>query len=273
MRTDVRYSANMTVMTRAVEAAAKGLIRDFGELEKLQVSKKSLGDFVSTADLRSEKILIEHLQKARAGYTILSEEAGLIEGTEPFRFIIDPLDGTSNFLHAIPHWSISVALEETTEKGSEIIAGVIYDPIKDEMFWAEKGKGAFMNNFRLRVSGRRKMNETVISCGVPALKPEADRKRFLREMDILMQQVAGMRRFASGCLDLCYVAAGRVDGFFERGLKEWDMAAGSLIIREAGGMVSDFDNRDEFLNKHEIIAGNRDVHPMLVKFLQQARDA
>lgn len=271
MRLDSRYSPVMTVMVRAIQAAAKGLIRDFGELEKLQVSQKSLGDFVSSADLRSEKILVEALQKGRPKFGIISEEKASIEGTEPFSFIIDPLDGTSNFLHGIPQWCISIGLAETKPNGTkEVVAGVILDPIKDELFWAEKGKGAYINSMRLRVSGRRKLNESLIGCGFPALHNKEAHALFLAESEIMMQQVAGLRRMGSACLDLCYVAAGRFEGFFDYGLKSWDMAAGSLIVSEAGGVVTDYQGNKDYLETGGIIAGNHNIHPLILPLLQKA---
>lgn len=273
MRFENRFSANITVMVRAATAASKSLLRDFGELEKLQVSRKSLGDFVSTADLNAEKVIVEQLQKARPKFGFLLEEGGVIEGEDKqFRWIIDPLDGTTNFLHGIPHWSISIALEETVGNKSEIIAGVVYDAVKQELFWAEKGNGAHLNAQRLRVSGREQLNVSIIASGFPCVGNPDGQKLFLKESEIMMQQVAGIRRMGSAALDLCYVACGRLEGYWERGVKEWDIAAGELMVREAGGFVTDLDGKKEYLNKGEVLAGNYALHTSLLKLLKKAKD-
>lgn len=270
MRFENRFSATINVMVRAATYASKSLIRDFGELEKLQVSKKSLGDFVSTADLNAEKSLIADLQKARPDYGFLLEESGEIKGKDDTRrWIIDPLDGTTNFLHGIPHWCISIALEETLGSKKEIIAGVIYDPIKDELFWSEKGIGSFLNAQRLRVSGRSKMEESVIATGFPcANKDQTVQKDFLAESSKLMCQVAGIRRMGAAALDLAYVAAGRYEAFWERGLSPWDSAAGELIVREAGGFVTDLNGGKKHLEDGTILAANG-MHRDLLKLLQK----
>lgn len=226
-------SALLNVMIRAVEKTGKALIRDFGELEQLQVSRKGPSDFVSAADLKAEKLLVAELEKVRPDFGFLLEEGGAKTGADASsRWIIDPLDGTTNFLHGLPHWAISVA----AEKNNEIIAGVIYDPIKDEMFWAEKGGGAFMNARRLRVSGRIKLDECLLATGIP-FRGSGHHAGFSKELAMVMPMVAGVRRFGAAALDLAYVAAGRYDGYWESGIQPWDVAAGSLLVTEAGGKV------------------------------------
>lgn len=260
-------SATLNVMAKAVEAAGRGLIRDFGELENLQVSKKGPADFVSTADTRTEKVLIKELTKARPEIGFLLEEGGEIKGEDDTRrWIIDPLDGTTNFLHGMPHFAISVALEE---KG-EIIAGMIYNPVSDEMFWAEKGNGAFLNGRRLRVAGRRTMEDSVYATGIP-FRGRGDHGRFLNEMEAIMKVSAGVRRFGAASLDMAYVAAGRFDGFWESGLSAWDIAAGIIIVKEAGGFVSEFDARQKMLQSGDVVCGNEFQHNMLLKTFRDAR--
>ena len=224
-------------MVKACRKAAKIIIRDFGEIENLQVSLKGPGDFVTNCDKKVEKILIEELQKARPNYSILSEEIGEINNDSPNRWIIDPIDGTANFLHGIPHFAISVGLEEK----NEIISGIIYDPIKDEMFTAEKGQGAWLNDRRLRVSDRTNMLEMLFATGMPFGTKEG-LKITLEELEKLMPKCAGVRRQGAAALDLAYVAAGRLDGYWERGLNAWDIAAGLLIAKEAGALIEDFVN-------------------------------
>jgi myo-inositol-1(or 4)-monophosphatase len=238
----LRLSPTMTVMQNAVQRASKRLLRDFNEVEQLQVSVKGPGDFVSQADIRSEQALREDLTKARPGYAFLMEESGA-SGSEnwTWRWVVDPLDGTSNFLHGIPHWAISIGLERRKDDGStETVAGMVYAPTVDEMFWAEKGAGAFLNERRLRVSGRRDMKEAVFATGIPFAAVSArNRLAFARTLATLMPQVAGIRRFGAAALDLSWVAAGRYDGYWELGIKPWDMSAGLLIVREAGGFTGD----------------------------------
>lgn len=245
-----RRSANITVMVEAAEKAGRSLIRDFGEVENLQVSKKGPGDFVSTADLKAEKIVLSILQKARPKYNFLLEEGGKIKGEDKsFTWIVDPLDGTTNFLHGIPHWAVAIALE----KDGEIIAGVTYDPIKDELFWAEKGMGAYVNNRRLRVTKRDDLHEALISTD-----------------DAIHQapkEITGLRRFGSAALDLAYVAAGRFDGYWEHGLKPWDMAGGGLMVREAGGYATTTDGDKDFIYKKSVLAANPALHKVLLKSL------
>lgn len=231
-----RHSAHMTVMIKAAQKAARELIRDFGEVEHLQVSKKGPADFVSAADIRAEQNILSVLKEARPDFGFVMEESKTIEGKVDSRFIIDPLDGTTNFLHGLPHWAISIALEE---KG-EITHGLIFDPIKDEMFVAEKGKGAFIRRGRLRVSGRTDPLACVIATGAP--RPTKEKKeRFLREYTAILNLCPALRRNGAAALDLAYVAAGRFDGFWERDLKPWDIAAGILLVKESGGYIRDLD--------------------------------
>jgi myo-inositol-1(or 4)-monophosphatase len=255
----------MTVMQNAVQRAAKRLLRDFNEVEQLQVSVKGPGDFVSQADLRAEQSLRDDLNKARPGYAFLMEEAGEVGSDNwAWRWVIDPLDGTSNFLHGIPHWAISVALEKRLpDGGSEIVAGVVYAPAVDEMFWAEKGAGAFVNERRLRVAARRDLLTAMFATGIPfAASPVALRQQFARTLDALMPQVAGIRRFGSAALDLAWVAAGRFDGFWELQLKPWDMAAGIVIVREAGGFATDLHGGDP-RRSGDVVAANQHLHKLL----------
>ena len=259
----------MTVMQNAANKAAKRLLRDFAEVEQLQVSVKGPGDFVSQADLRSEATLKEELNKARPGFAFLMEESGMSGGANwAWRWVVDPLDGTSNFLHGIPQWCISVALERRLPDGAtEITAGMIYNPVNDEMFWAEKGGGAFLNERRLRVSGRREFKDALFATGIPfAAVSGARRLAFARTLGVLMPQVAGIRRFGAAALDMAWVAAGRFDGYWELGLKPWDMAAGLLIVREAGGFVTDPAGAESVLHEaagNDIVAANPHMHARL----------
>ncbi|HST94481.1 MAG TPA: inositol monophosphatase family protein [Microvirga sp.] len=257
----------MTVMTDAVMKASRSLKRDFGEVENLQVSRKGPGDFVSAADRKAEQILREALEKARPDYSFVMEEGGIVEGTDPnHRWHIDPLDGTTNFLHGMPHFAISVGLE----RDGQIVAGVIYDPAKDELFVAERGKGAFLNNRRIRVAARADMADAVLACGLPHIG-RGDHGLFLRETAAVMNHVGGMRRWGAAALDLAYVACGRLDGYWERGLNSWDMAAGILMIREAGGFISDAEGGSDPLAKKSVACGNEIVHRELVKLLKKAK--
>jgi len=266
MVVSARRSANLNVMVEAAEKAGRKLIRDFGEVENLQVSRKGPGDFVSNADLNAEKTLVELLQKARPSYGFLLEEGGEKAGEDKsFRWIIDPLDGTTNFLHGIPHWCISIALE----KDKEIIAGVVYDPIKDEMFHAEKGTGAFVTSKRLRVSARTDLSQSLIAIG-GARFGNKHYETYTRELDAVNPHVSATRRFGAAALDLCYVAAGRYDGFWERELNAWDVAAGSLIVKEAGGKVTDIDGGKDFVYGRSIVVGNPAIQGALLKRLQAA---
>lgn len=257
-------SALINVMTRAAEKAGRVLVRDFGEVENLQVSRKGPSDFVSNADLKAEKTLREELSKARPEFGFLLEESGAIEGKDvTTRWIIDPLDGTTNFLHGLPHWAISIALE----KNGEIVAAIVYEPVHDQMFWAEKGQGAFLNHQRLRVSERRRLDDCVVATGIP-FKGRGDHKGFLAEMETVMAEVAGIRRFGAASLDLAYVAAGRYEGFWERGLSPWDCAAGVLLVTEAGGFVGEIGGGRNPIYGGTILAANSHMHLTLGKLLR-----
>jgi len=254
-------------MIDAARKAAKGLARDFGEVTELQVSKKGPGDFVTAADLKAEEVLFELLNKARPGYSFLGEERGLVEGTDKsHRWIVDPLDGTTNFLHAIPHFAVNIALE----REGVIVAGVTYNPITHDTFWAEKGKGAFLGNEkRLRVAARTRLEEAVLATGVPFIG-RPGHGQFLKELHQISQRVAGVRRFGAAALDLAWVAAGRFDGFWERDLKPWDTAAGLLLVTEAGGKVSDLKGEDYSVEADSILAGNLELHPLVLEKLRAA---
>ena len=259
-------SALINVMIRAADKAARGLKRDFGEVENLQVSRKGPADFVSAADLRAEKVLREELSRARPGYALLMEESGhsrAKDATEDRRWIVDPLDGTSNFLHGLPHFAISIALEER----GEVIAGVVYDPVKDEMFYGEKGTGAYMNDRRIRVSARDRMEDALIGTGAP-YKGHGAPAQFLREVDAVLGATAGVRRFGAASLDLAYVASGRFDGFWERDLSPWDTAAGLVLVREAGGYVSEVEGKPYRIDSPNILAANDRLHGALTKLLR-----
>lgn len=256
----------LNVMTAAALKAAKGLIRDLGELEQLQVSKKGPADYVSRADRRAEAIVAAELQKARPAYGLLMEEAGSVAGTDTSnRWIIDPLDGTTNFLHGIPHFSISIALE----RDGELFAGVVYNPVPDEMYVAERGTGAFLNGRRVRVSARRKPEEALFATGIP-FKGIADHPLFLRQLERVMAVSSGVRRFGSAALDLAYVAAGRYDAFWENGLHPWDVAAGIVLVREAGGFVTDLAGGKGMLSGGGIVASNTVLHDDLLALVQAA---
>ncbi|ARE84717.1 Inositol-1-monophosphatase [Roseovarius sp. EC-HK134] len=248
-------SANLNVMLKAARKAGRALAKDFREVENLQVSMKGAGDFVSRADIAAEKILKTELMGARPTYGWLAEEGGEEEGQDPTRrWIVDPLDGTTNFLHGLPHWAVSIALEH---KG-EVVAGVIYDASKDEAFFAEKGAGAWMNESRLRVSGRSKMIESIFATGLP-FGGRADLPETLQDLARLMPTCAGVRRWGSAALDMAYVAAGRYEGFWERRLNAWDLAAGVIIVREAGGFVEPLRSGGNILADGEVICGNEAI--------------
>lgn len=264
-----KRSPTITVMIRAAERAARELKRDFGEVEHLQTSKKGPGDFVSAADHRSERTLRRELEKARPGYGFLLEEGGVVPGTDPeHRWVVDPLDGTTNFLHGIPHFAISIGLVRENEP----IAGVVFDPIKDEMFWAEKGAGAYLNDQRIRVSSRRKLEDALIATGILARKgmEEADRAEFVTQIDLVLANTAGVRRFGSAALDLAYVAAGRYEGFWENHLSPWDIAAGIVLVREAGGYVSEIDGGADMLTSGSTLAGSSQLHDAIGQLLDRA---
>lgn len=261
-----RRSAILNVMVEAAEKAGRSLIRDFGEVENLQVSRKGPGDFVSTADLKAEKILVETLQKARPSYGFLLEEGGDKPGEDKsIRWIIDPLDGTTNFLHGIPHWAVCIALE----KDKEVVAGVVYDALKDEMFLAEKGTGAFVTNKRLRVSARSDFTQSLIAIGGPRFG-EDHARTFNRELAAVTAHGTATRRLGAASLDICYVAAGRFDGFWERELNAWDVAAASLILKEAGGKSTDIEGGKDFIYGRSIVSGNAQIHGALLKRLQDS---
>ncbi len=250
----------MTLMISAAQKAGKAVKRDFGEVENLQVSKKGPSDFVTASDKKCEQTLYEELSKARPGYGFLGEENGFIEGTDKtHRFIIDPIDGTSNFIHAIPHFAISIALE----REGALVAGVVYNPITDDVFWAETGKGAWRNDYRLKVSGRKTLGDSLLATGVP-WRGVQGHGQFFKELHAFTQKVAGIRRFGSAALDLAWVAAGRYDGFWERNLKVWDLAAGVVLVREAGGQCIDIDGND-FTQTGNLIAAN----PHILKLMNE----
>ena len=254
-------------MSDAARKAARGLNRDFGELAELQVAKKAPADFVSAADLKAEQVIFETLSKARPGYSFLGEERGLIEGTDKTHtWIVDPLDGTTNFLHAIPHFAINIALQ----REGAIVAALTHNPVTNESFWAEKGKGCFVNDHRLRVAARQKLDESVVATGIPFLG-HGQHAKFLKELHQVSQRVAGVRRFGAASLDLAWVAAGRYDAFWERDLKPWDLAAGLLLVTEAGGKVTDAEGGDDMLTAGSIVAGNLDIHPLLLSRLDAAK--
>jgi len=256
-------SANINVMVKVCRKASKILIRDFGEIENLQVSLKGPGNFVTASDLKVEKILIEELQKARPTYSILSEEAGQINNDESFKWIIDPIDGTSNFLHGIPHFAISIGLEHD----KEIICGIIYDPIKDEIFTAEKGNGAYLNNKRMRVSARSKLKDCIICTGGHK-RDSKDRELALEEYKKFSSKVfIPIRKFGSASLDMAYVAMGRCDGFWQRNLSYWDIAAGIIIVRESGGFVTDFDGENQYIQNKTILVTNSIINKEMIEIL------
>jgi myo-inositol-1(or 4)-monophosphatase len=258
------HSATLNVMITAARKAARSLKRDFGEVERLQVSVKGPGNFASAADHRAEEILREALVKARPGYGFLGEEGGRIEGSDgTHTWIVDPLDGTTNFLHGIPQFAISIALE----RDQAIVAGLIYNPATDELFTAERGKGAVLNDRRLRVAARHRLIDSVVACGLPRIG-RGDVEQFRKEFDRVQDKVAGLRRFGAAALDLAWVAAGRFDAVWERDLSAWDMAAGLLMVREAGGYVTDLDGGDAMLDKGHIVAGNEAIHAALLKLLR-----
>jgi myo-inositol-1(or 4)-monophosphatase len=267
----VSHSGLITVMTRAARKAAPRLRRDFGEVEQLQVSKKGPADFVSMADKRAEQTIIEELKNARPDWGIICEESGEIEcnPAKP-RWIVDPLDGTTNFLHGVPHFAISIAVEDRSPAGkSEITHGLIYQPLTDESFWAEKGRGAWLQDRRLRASARRDLADCVIGTGIPHLG-RGESAEWSKIYNAVGPNVAGVRRFGSAALDLAWVAAGRMDGFWEDGLDPWDSAAGVLLVREAGGFVSDYRGSDRIFERREYIAASGAIHSRLQKLIAGA---
>jgi myo-inositol-1(or 4)-monophosphatase len=265
------HSGLLTVMDRAARKAAPRLRRDFNEVQHLQVSRKGPADFVSMADQRAEQTIYEELSKARPDWGFLMEERGEIAGdpSKP-RFIVDPLDGTTNFLHGIPHFSISIAVEEPLANGKrEVTSGIVYQPLTDESFWAEKGRGAWVQEQRLRVSARRDLAESVIATGIPFLG-HGDFAQWSRIFGAVAPEVAGIRRLGSAALDLAWVAAGRFDGFWESSLKPWDVAAGLLLVKEAGGFVTDFRGGDKMMERNEFLAANDALQSRLHKLVAGA---
>jgi len=260
-------SALMNVMIGAARKAGRGLARDFGEIEQLQVSVKGPGNFVSAADHRSEETLFRELSRARPGYGFLMEERGEVSGPDKtHRWLIDPLDGTTNFLHGIPLFAIAIALE----REGDIVCGLVYNPILDELYTVERGKGAFVNNRRLRVAARKSLADCVVSTGTPH-RGRGDHGRFLSECKALMAQVSGIRRTGSAAIDLAWVAAGRFDGYIEHELAAWDLAAGTLLVREAGGYATDADGGPVMLGSGSVVAGNQAVHKALLEVLAGTR--
>ena len=250
-------------MIKACRKAAKILIRDFGEIENLQVSLKGPGNFVTASDIKVEKILVEELQKARPTYSILSEEIGEINNDESFKWIIDPIDGTSNFLHGIPHFAISIGLEHD----KEIICGIIYDPIKDEMFTAEKGNGAYVNNKRMRVSSRSKLKDCIIFTGGPRQNPKDKELFFVEYKNFSSIVKTPIRKMGSASLDIAYVAAGRCDGFWQRNLNYWDYAAGIILVKESGGFVTDFNGENRYIENETILVTNSKINKEMIEVL------
>jgi myo-inositol-1(or 4)-monophosphatase len=259
----------LTVMINAARKASRAIRRDFGEVESLQVSQKGPANFVTRSDQRAEQTIREELSKARPQWSFLMEESGRTEGVDNSHcWIVDPIDGTTNFIHGIPHFAISIALL----KANELVAGMIYNPITDELFAAERGRGAYLNDRRMRVAARRDLHDAVIACGIPHLG-RGDHAQFRRELAQVQAKAAGIRRFGAAALDLAFVAAGRFDGYWERGLKAWDIAAGIVIVREAGGMAGDIDGAADVLATGDIMAANSELYPQIAQELAGARRA
>jgi len=268
----VSHSGLLTVMQKAARKAAPRIRRDFNEVEQLQVSRKGPADFVSMADKQAEQTIVEELRRARPDWRLTLEEGGSIDGDpDKPRFIVDPIDGTSNFLHGIPHFAISIVVEDPRGAGGrpEITQALVYQPLTDESFWAEKGRGTWLNERRLRVSARRNLDEALIATGVPYFG-HGDLPRFQKILEAVSPSVAGIRRFGSAALDLAWVAAGRFDGFWEEDLQYWDVAAGILLVREAGGFVSDFKGSEAGLAKGQVLAANDQLHSRLHKLVAGA---
>jgi myo-inositol-1(or 4)-monophosphatase len=257
-------SALLNVMVQAAMKAGRSLARDFGEVQNLQVSLKGPGDYVSQADRKAEEIIYNELSRARPGYSFLMEERGAVEGDDgQHRWLVDPLDGTTNFLHGIPIFSVSIALE----RQGQLVAGVIFNPAMDELYTAERGNGAFLNDRRMRVAGRAKLVDCVIGTGIPHMG-RGNHARALADLRNVMAEAGGIRRLGSAALDLAYVAAGRMDGFWENWLSPWDIAAGMLMVREAGGFASDRDGGSASFEKGSVVAGNEQVHKALLATLK-----
>jgi myo-inositol-1(or 4)-monophosphatase len=257
-------TALLNVMVQAAMKAGRSLVRDFGEVENLQVSRKGPGDFVSAADRKAEEIIRAELTKARPAFGLVMEESGEVEGTDgQHRWHVDPLDGTTNFLHGIPIFASSIALE----RQGQIVAGVIYNPVMDELYTAERGRGAFLNDRRLRVAGRTELPDMVFATGLPFIG-KGDHGRTLKELRYIMPEVAGVRRCGAAALDLAWTASGRFDGYWERGLNSWDIAAGILMVKEAGGYVSDLSSKDKMLDTGDVVAGNEYAQQHLLRLLK-----
>ena len=262
----MRRSANLEMMVRAVIKAGRHLTRDFGEVEQLQVSVKGPGDFVSMADRRAEQIIHEELARARPDYGFVMEESGVVKAKDGASYwFVDPLDGTTNFLHGVPHFAVSVALQV---KG-ETTAAVVYDPLKDELFTAERGNGAFLNERRIRASGRTDIGFALVGCGLPVRNWKGRRMGFTRQMEAVADHVAGLRRLGVASLDLAYVACGRQDGYWEYGTKPWDIAAGLLLVREAGGRVGRIEGDDRLLDEGTIVAGSGGIYARLRQIIEE----
>ncbi len=262
----ITHSALIKVMIDAARKAGRALARDFGEVAELQVSRKGAADYVSAADLKSEQTIFEELSKARPGYGFLAEERGMIEGTDKTHtWIVDPLDGTTNFLHAMPHFAINIALQ----REGQIVAGITYNPANADLFWTERGRGAYLNDRRLRVAARTKFDEAVFATGIPFLG-HGQHARFLKELHQVSQRVSGVRRFGAAALDLAWVAAGRFDGYWERDLNAWDIAAGILMVTEAGGVVTDADGAADPLLTGSVCVANAELHGPLLERLRAA---
>jgi myo-inositol-1(or 4)-monophosphatase len=261
------HSALLNVMIAAARKTARALKRDFGEIEKLQVSLKGPGNYVSAADKRAEETLYAELAKARPGYGFIGEEGGRRDGADrTHTWIVDPLDGTTNFLHGVPHFAISIALQ----RDDALVAGVVYNPVTDEMFVAEKGKGAFVNEHRIRVAARRELKDALVACGLPHPN-RSDLALNGREIAAMQAKTGGLREYGAAALDLAFVAAGRFDAYWERDLSSWDVAAGIVLVREAGGFVSDLDGGDSMLDKGHIVAGNEFTQREALTILKAAR--
>ncbi len=262
-----RKSALINAMELSARKAARKLLRDFNEVEHLQVSRKGPADFVTQADLTAEATLREELGRLRPDFGFILEEGGTVEAQDGVHYwVVDPLDGTTNFLHGLPHFAISIGVKA----GKDIIAGIVLDPVKDELFWAEKGQGAYLNDRRLRVSSRRKMADCILATGIPFVGI-ADHDKFLKEVAEVMSVSAGIRRYGAAALDLAYVAAGRFDGFWERNLSEWDIAAGIVIAREAGALVSQLDGGEKMLEKGDILATNDGINQAMLDIFRKIR--
>jgi len=262
-------TAILNVMVQAATKAGRVLVRDFGEVENLQVSRKGPGDFVSAADRKAEEIVRSELTKARPTYGLVMEESGEVDGTDgQHRWHIDPLDGTTNFLHGIPIFATSIALE----RAGQIVAAVVYNPVMDELYTAERGRGAFLNDRRLRVAGRADLTDMVFGTGLPFIG-KGDHGRALKEMRYIMPEVAGIRRCGAASLDLAWTAAGRLDGYWEHNLNSWDIAAGILLVKEAGGYASDFAGKDKMLENGDVVVGNEFAHKQLLRLVKTAAEA